>query len=212
MGAPGVGKGTVAGIVAAKLNIPHISTGEMFRREIARGSELGNSISELIANGNFVPDDLTSSLVFKRLGEEDCKGGYILDGYPRDIVQAKIFDEHTRNTGTAVDKVILLTLSEDIIIKRLEGRRNCHDCGATFNINFHPPKKEGVCDKCSGPLLQRQDDKPEVIKSRLIAYHKLTEPLIDYYERRQLLFRVDNSGYFKDTAEIITAEITGMDG
>ncbi len=187
-GAPGAGKGTLSEMISEKYKIPHISTGDMFRQAIADKTELGKKIT-LIAQGNLVPDDITISLVKERLSKEDCKKGFVLDGFPRTTAQAAALDKIAKP-----DFVINLEVSEETIIKRLSARRTCEKCKAIYNIITNPPKKEGVCDKCSGRLLQRDDDKKEVIKKRLGIYMNETSPVLDYYLNEGLLYEVDGEG------------------
>lgn len=203
LGAPGAGKGTVASALSAKLGIPHISTGDMLRREISRGSELGKSIAEIINNGNFVSDEIVAELVFRRLQEDDCKKGYILDGFPRDANQAVLFEEHLIETKSPLGCVALLNVAESVIVKRLEGRRVCPECGSLYNVNFNPPKVEDKCDECGHKLVRRDDDRPEVVKDRLKTYHKLTEPLIKYYEEKGRLYRIENAENFDETLKLL---------
>jgi len=195
LGAPGAGKGTLASALAQKLSIPTISTGALLRDEIASGSELGKYIDSLISDGNFVPDDVIVKMLSQRLEKEDCKNGYILDGFPRNEDQAK----HLTDYGINLTKALLLSVSDDVIISRLTGRRECSSCRKTYHIKDFPPKKEGICDVCGSPLRIRSDDDEQIIKKRLKIYHEETEPLISFFENKNLLFRIEASGSIEET-------------
>jgi adenylate kinase len=186
LGPPGTGKGTQAKILSARLGIPHISTGDIFRMNIKEGTDLGKKASEFMNKGLLVPDSVTNSMVENRLKEKDCKKGFILDGYPRTIPQAEFLG---RIAG--IDHVINFSLDDKEIIKRISGRRTCKNCGTPYHIEYMKPKKDGICDKCSIPLVQRDDEKPESVKKRLEVYTKQTEPLIGYYREKGLLADVD---------------------
>jgi len=194
LGAPASGKGTQGEMAAKKLSVPLISTGAMLRREMANKSELGIKSAGYIEKGDLVPDELVLEMVACRLKEKDCENGFLLDGFPRTLPQAKALDE----MGIMLDKIISLEVPEDEIIKRITGRRLCKDCPQTFHMMFKPPKKEGICDDCGGELFLRSDDSEEVAKERLVVYGELTAPLKDYYKSRGLLFEVDGSGDIKD--------------
>jgi adenylate kinase len=186
LGPPGSGKGTQAKILSEKLKIPHISTGDIFRANIKGEIDLGKKASEYMNKGLLVPDEVTNAMVAKRLKEEDCKKGFILDGYPRTIPQADFLDSISK-----IDKVINFELGDDEIIKRISGRRTCKNCGVAYHIVFLKPKKKGICDKCNSELIQRDDEKPEVVKKRLEVYKKQTEPLIGYYQKKKILVDID---------------------
>ncbi len=186
LGAPGAGKGTIAKMVMEKYNIPQISTGDIFRDNVKSETELGKKAKEYIDKGELVPDEITVGMVKERLIKDDCKNGYILDGFPRTIPQA----EALANIGK-IDKVIDFQARDDVIIQRLSGRRTCRKCGAIFHVVNIPPKVEGICDKCGGELVQRSDETEDVIKNRLEVYRKQTAPLIDYYEKKGMLAAVD---------------------
>ncbi len=191
LGAPGAGKGTHAKQLSSILGIPHISTGDIFREEMKNNSELGKEVKRYVERGELVPDEIVNKIVKKRLSQDDCKKGFILDGYPRTVPQAIALDEIVKELSLPLKKVINLVVGEEEIIRRLSGRRICRNCGAIFHIINMPPKKEGICDYCGGELYQREDDKPEAIKHRLAVYHKQTEPLIRYYEEKGLLVNVN---------------------
>lgn len=195
LGAPGAGKGTMARMLSKTLQIPTISTGALLRDEIESGSELGKKIDALISKGNFVSDDMVSSLLVKRLQDSDCKNGYILDGYPRNESQAETLSE----LGIQLDKAVLLTVPDAEIIARLAGRRECPHCRATYHILHNPSKVDGVCDECGASLQIRTDDSPEIISKRLEIYHMQTEPLIQYFRQKELLAEVQGANSVEDT-------------
>lgn len=193
LGAPGAGKGTQAKLLAKEFQIPHISTGDIFRMNIKEGTDLGKEAKRYMDQGQLVPDSLTIQLVIDRLGKEDCANGYILDGFPRTIPQAESLDEALNKLDDKLDFAINVEVPDENITERMAGRRACLSCGATYHIAFNPPKKEGVCDICQGELILRDDDKPETVKERLGVYHKQTQPLISYYEKQGLLVNVDGT-------------------
>jgi len=193
MGPPGAGKGTHAIWIAKDYQIPHISTGDMFREAIASGTPLGNQVKSVIESGSLVSDELTCALVKERLMQDDCANGYLLDGFPRTIPQAKMWDELASSIKRQVSIVINISCPEEELIARIAGRRVCPSCGASFNVNSMKPKKEGICDHCGHELIQRKDDNEESFKVRLDAYHKSTAPLLDYYQEQGLLSTFDGS-------------------
>lgn len=195
LGPPGAGKGTQAEFLSEKYGIPQISTGAIIRGVIASGSDEGKRIKELIDKGMLLPDETVVSMVKNRLAEPDCKNGFILDGFPRTIEQAKALDK----MGVKIDHVLSIELSDDEILERLSGRRECKVCRASYHIEDHPPKKEGICDRCGGELITRDDDKPETIKNRLEVYHESTEPLKKYYEEAHLLVTAHSQRALADT-------------
>lgn len=195
LGPPGAGKGTQAEFLSEKYGIPQISTGAIIRGVIASGSDEGKRIKELIDKGMLLPDETVVSMVKNRLAEPDCKNGFILDGFPRTIEQAKALDK----MGVKIDHVLSIELSDDEILERLSGRRECKVCRASYHIEDHPPKKEGICDRCGGELITRDDDKPETIKNRLEVYHESTEPLKKYYEEAHLLVTAHSRKALADT-------------
>ena len=190
LGAPGTGKGTIAGILSENLGIPQISTGDIFRKNIKEGTELGKLADSYISKGQLVPDDVTVQIVVERLNEPDAKNGVILDGFPRTVVQADKLKQILNEKGEKVDITINLTTPEDEIIERIVNRRVCsnQNCKAVYNIVLNPPKVEGICDKCGSELITRKDDKVETVKSRLEQYFKQTSPLVDYYEKEGILY------------------------
>ena len=189
LGAPGTGKGTVASILTEKLNIPQVSTGDIFRKNIKEGTELGKIADSYISKGNLVPDDITIEIVKDRLNEQDAQNGVILDGFPRTVNQADALEKMLQEKGKKVDMVVNLTTPEEEIIERIVNRRVCsnQECKTIYNLVLNPPKKEGICDKCGSELIQRKDDKVETVKSRLDNYFNLTSPLIEYYESKGVL-------------------------
>lgn len=203
LGPPGAGKGTQAVKLVDKYHVPHISTGDIFRKNISEGTELGVKAKSYIDAGKLVPDELTCEIVTSRLLEDDCANGFLLDGFPRTIFQADKLDQFLKENGMKLDIVINLSVPSEQIISRLSGRRICRSCGASYNIVTIPPKKEGVCDRCGGELYQRKDDAPETVASRLKTYDEQTAPLVDYYKNTGALADFDGT---KD-AEAIFGDI-----
>lgn len=193
LGAPGAGKGTQAKKIAAKYQIPHISTGDIFRANIKEGTELGKKAKTYMDEGMLVPDELVVDLVVDRVGQEDCKNGYVLDGFPRTIPQAEALDKELSSIGDKVDLAIDVEVPDENIIKRMSGRRACVGCGATYHIEYAAPAKENICDVCGKELVLREDDKPETVQKRLNVYHEQTKPLIDYYRQSGILKIVDGT-------------------
>ena len=205
LGAPGAGKGTQAKMIAEKYMIPHISTGDIFRANIKNGTELGKQAKEYMDKGQLVPDELTVKILLDRVAQEDCKNGYVLDGFPRTIPQAEVLDKALTELGDHIDYAIDVNVPDENIIKRMSGRRACLTCGATYHIEHVPPKKEGICDACGNELVLRDDDKPETVKNRLDVYHKQTQPLIDYYTEKNILKTVDGTVDMMDVFGAITS-------
>ena len=193
LGAPGAGKGTQAKQIAAKYEIPHISTGDIFRANIKNGTELGKKAKTYMDQGALVPDELTCDLVVDRIQNEDCANGFVLDGFPRTIPQAKALDEALTKLGQSMDYAIDVDVPDENIVNRMSGRRACLKCGATYHVVFAAPKTEGVCDTCGEALVLREDDKPETVSKRLNVYHEQTQPLIDYYTSHNVLKTVDGT-------------------
>ena len=193
LGAPGAGKGTQAKQIAGKYSIPHISTGDIFRANIKNGTELGKKAKEYMDQGLLVPDELTCDLVMDRIQQDDCKNGFVLDGFPRTIPQAEALDAALTKIGEKMDYAIDVDVPDENIVSRMSGRRACLDCGATYHIVSLPPKTEGKCDHCSSDLVLRDDDKPENVQKRLTVYHEQTQPLIDYYKNQGILKSVDGT-------------------
>ena len=193
LGAPGAGKGTQAKKLAAEYSIPHISTGDIFRANIKEGTELGKKAKAYMDAGQLVPDELVCDLVVDRIQQDDCKNGYLLDGFPRTIPQAEALDAAVEKLGEKIDYAVNIDVPDENIINRMSGRRACVGCGATYHVVYNPPKVEDVCDVCGKSLILRDDDKPETVKTRLDVYHAQTQPLIDYYAGRGVLVTVDGT-------------------
>ena len=208
LGAPGAGKGTQAKKIAEKYHIPHISTGDIFRANIKNGTELGKKAKTYMDQGLLVPDELTVDLVIDRVGQDDCKDGYILDGFPRTIPQAECLDAALEKRGEKVDFAINVEVPDENIVNRMSGRRACVGCGATYHIKYNPTKVDGVCDACGEKLVLRDDDKPETVQKRLGVYHDQTQPLIDYYTKSGVLKEVDGTVDMEDVVQAIV-EILG---
>ncbi|MCI5597650.1 MAG: adenylate kinase [Lachnospiraceae bacterium] len=204
LGAPGAGKGTQAKMIAAKYDIPHISTGDIFRANIKNGTELGKKAKAYMDAGQLVPDELTVELVLDRIKQKDCIKGYILDGFPRTIPQAEALDSALNDRGEKIEYAINVDVPDENIVKRMSGRRACVNCGATYHIVYNPTKEEGICDVCKGELILRDDDKPETVAKRLSVYHDQTQPLIDHYDAKGVLHTVDGTV----DIDVVFAEIT----
>jgi adenylate kinase len=204
LGPPYGGKGTQADLLSKKEGIPHISTGDLLREEVKKGSELGKEAETYMNKGDPVPIEITAKLLKKRLSQPDAEKGYILDGFPRSAEQAEMLEKE----GIEIDYVLNYTCPDEFLIKRAGARRVCRNCGATFNIIYHQPKQEGVCDKCGGELYIRDDDKEEIIKNRLKVYKEQTAPLIDYYEKKGKLINVDGS---KSIQEVFDATVEALE-
>ena len=194
LGAPGAGKGTQAESIKNKYPVAHISTGDILRANVKEGTELGKSAKEYMDAGKLVPDDVIIRMMEKRLSEPDCREGFMLDGFPRTTAQAEALDEMLKKRKIKLDAVISLEVDDDTVVKRLTSRRVCRGCGEIYNTVLKPSSKEGVCDKCGGDVIQRDDDKEAVIRKRLSVFHEQTAPLIEYYGKQKLLVPVDASG------------------
>lgn len=205
LGAPGAGKGTQAKKIAAKYNIPHISTGDIFRANIKNGTELGMKAKTYMDQGLLVPDELVVDLVVDRVNHDDCSAGYVLDGFPRTIPQAEALDQALASRGQKVDCAINIDVPDENIVRRMGGRRACVGCGATYHMVYAAPKQEGICDTCGGELILRDDDKPETVQKRLGVYHEQTKPLIDYYAKAGILKSVDGT---VDMEEVFAAIVS----
>lgn len=203
LGAPGAGKGTQAKQIAGKYGLPHISTGDIFRANIKNGTELGKEAKKYMDQGLLVPDELTVRLLLDRVSQEDCKKGYVLDGFPRTIPQANVLDEALEKLGDRIDYAIDVDVPDENIVRRMSGRRACLSCGATYHVAYAPPQKEGICDTCGSELVLRDDDKPETVQNRLHVYHEQTQPLIDFYARKGVLRTVDGTQAVEDVFEAI---------
>ncbi len=193
LGMPGAGKGTQAKIISKKYDIPHISTGDILREAVANKTELGLKAKKYMDEGALVPDELVVSLVEERLKQPDCEKGFILDGFPRNVEQAKVLEDMLSRIDKNLDAVFFFSLKEDVVVKRLTARRVCSKCGAVYNMLYNPPKVEGVCDLCGGKLIIRDDDKEEVVRNRLVTYNKETAPVITFYMKKGILHTIDAS-------------------
>ncbi len=205
LGAPGAGKGTQAERIAAEYGVPHISTGDIFRANLKNGTELGKKAKEFMDKGALVPDALTLELIMDRFKNDDCKNGYVLDGFPRTIPQAEALTKALNDNKDRLDFAINVEVPDENIIKRMSGRRACLNCGMTYHIETLKPKKEGICDKCGSELVVRNDDKPETVKNRLKVYHDQTQPLIEYYNKEGILKEVDGTQPVADVFAAIKA-------
>lgn len=208
LGAPGAGKGTQAKMIAEKYMIPHVSTGDIFRANIKNNTELGKKAKEYMDKGELVPDELTVEILLDRVSQEDCKNGYVLDGFPRTIPQAEVLEKELDKLGEKIDFAIDVEVPDENIIKRMGGRRTCVSCGATYHIEHVPPKQEGICDKCGSELILRDDDKPETVANRLKVYHSQTQPLIDFYSARNVLKEVDGT---REMSEVFDEIVSILD-
>lgn len=193
LGAPGAGKGTQAKMIADKYEIPHISTGDIFRANIKNGTELGIEAKKYMDQGLLVPDELTVKILLDRVANEDCKNGYVLDGFPRTIPQAEVLDQALTELNEKIDFAIDVDVPDENIVKRMSGRRACLSCGATYHIEHIPPKQEGICDRCGKELILRDDDQPETVSNRLKVYHEQTQPLIEFYQAKGVLRSVSGT-------------------
>ena len=193
LGAPGAGKGTQAKKIAKKYQIPHISTGDIFRANIKAGTELGLKAKSYMDQGQLVPDEVTIGMLLDRISKDDSKNGYVLDGFPRTIPQAESLTAALKERGEKIDYAVDVDVPDENIVNRMSGRRACLGCGATYHIQFNAPKQEGVCDTCGESLVLRDDDKAETVQKRLTVYHDQTQPLIDYYKKQDILKTVDGT-------------------
>lgn len=198
LGAPGAGKGTQAEVICQKLNIPAISTGNLLRAAVKNQTELGKAAQTYMDGGQLVPDELVIKMLSERLEEDDCKGGFILDGFPRTVPQAEALDR----MGVEIDRVVDLEVADEDIARRMSGRRVCLNCGASYHLEYKPSKTEGVCDKCGSEIVLRKDDEPETVKARLLVYHEQTEPLKEYYQKQQKLHVVHGQEKVEDTSAL----------
>ena len=202
LGAPGAGKGTQAEKIAEEYGLPHISTGDIFRKNIKEGTELGKEAKGYMDKGALVPDELTVRMLLDRVSNDDCKDGYILDGFPRTIPQAEALDAELMKLGEKIDYAVDVEVPDENIVKRMSGRRACPKCQATYHLEFIPPKQDGVCDECGTGLVIRDDDKPETVQKRLSVYHEQTQPLIDFYGKKGVLHTVDGT---QDVGDVFKA-------
>jgi adenylate kinase len=207
LGPPGAGKGTQAETIVNEFSIPHISTGDIFRKNIKEGTALGKKAMEYMDQGKLVPDDLTVELVKDRLLQDDCSNGFLLDGFPRTIYQADALEDALKSMGKALDYVINIMVRKELLVERAVGRRICKDCGQTYHMSFNEPSKEGVCDNCGGVLLQRKDDTEETVENRINVYQEQTEPLIDYYTQKGIIVNIDGEKPIAQVGKDIIAEL-----
>ncbi|GAA1759211.1 MULTISPECIES: adenylate kinase [Streptomonospora] len=194
VGPPGAGKGTQAQILASELSIPKVSTGDIFRANVSGGTELGKQAKAYMDRGDLVPDEVTNAMVRDRLKEEDARGGFLLDGFPRNVAQAEELNKILDDLGVRLDAVLELKVDEEEIVKRLSGRRQCRNCNRVHHVEFEPPAAEGVCDDCGGELFQRDDDREEVVRHRMEVYREQTEPLVSFYQGEGILVAIDATG------------------
>lgn len=203
LGAPGAGKGTQAEIICEHLNIPAVSTGNMIREALKSGTEMGLRAKSFVDAGKLVPDEVVIGIIQERLAKDDCKNGFILDGFPRTIPQAEALD----SMGVVIDKVIDIEVPDEKIVQRMSGRRVCENCGASYHLLYKKPEQEGVCGKCGGTLVQRKDDHPDTVLARLKVYHEETEPLKEYYQKQGKLFVVEGQEEVADTTKLTLAAV-----
>ena len=207
LGPPGAGKGTQAAGIVEKYNIPHISTGDIFRKNIKEGTELGKKAKGFIDQGLLVPDELTVGLVTDRISQSDCEKGFMLDGFPRNVAQAQHLDKYLKEVGISLDKVVNIEVDKDILVGRAVGRRICKSCGATYHVEFNPPKVDGVCDVCGGELYQRADDNEETVSKRIQVYLDETKPLVNYYSQEGIIANINGQQSIdKVFADIVNAQ------
>ena len=211
VGRPGAGKGTQAGMIDSYYQIPHISTGEIFREAIKQGTKLGKLAKSYIDAGNLVPDEVTIGLVEERLLQDDCKNSFLLDGFPRNESQAEALDKFLEKHNIKLDLVINVDVDENILIKRMSGRRVCKGCGETYNLLFNPPLKDGVCDKCGSELFQRSDDQESTFKNRLFVYDQNTAPLIDYYDKKGIMKTINGDQPLDNVFNDIKALLSNLE-
>ncbi|NLN15378.1 MAG: adenylate kinase [Tissierellia bacterium] len=207
LGPPGVGKGTQAANIVERYGIPHISTGDILRANIKEGTELGKTAKEYMDKGLLVPDEIVVSIVQDRLTKDDCKEGFLLDGFPRTVEQAEALDKALDEMGIKLDKVVNIQADKEVLIERIVGRRICRSCGATYHIKNNPPKVEGICDKCGGELYQREDDTVETVATRIQVYLEQTQPLIDFYRQKGLILDVDGTQPIEEVFNTIVKAI-----
>jgi adenylate kinase len=207
VGPPGAGKGTQAQFISAHLGVPKISTGDIFRANVSQGTELGQQARKYMDAGDLVPDEITIGMVLSRLEEDDASKGFLLDGFPRNVPQAKTFDGMLLDADTPLDVVLELVVDDDEVVRRLSGRRTCRNCGHIWHLDFDPPSNDGVCDICGGELSQRDDDKPETVRHRLEVYYEQTAPLIGYYAEAGVLVGIDAMGPVDDVTERAVAAL-----
>jgi adenylate kinase len=201
VGPPGAGKGTQAQFISAHLGVPKISTGDIFRANVSQGTDLGQQAKKFMDAGDLVPDEITIGMVRERLAEDDAKQGFLLDGFPRNVPQARTLDDILKEAVNPLDVVLELVVDDDEVVRRLSGRRTCRNCGHIWHIDFDPPSADGVCDICGGELFQRDDDMPETVRHRLEVYYEQTSPLVGYYAEAGILVGIDAMGPVDDVTD-----------
>ncbi|NIQ96621.1 MAG: adenylate kinase [Desulfuromonadales bacterium] len=210
LGPPGAGKGTQAKMLVDRYGIPQISTGDILRAAVREGTPMGVKAKEYMDAGSLVPDEVVVGIVKERLQQDDCGKGFILDGFPRTVAQADALQESLKEFGRGIDAVISLEVDMEALVGRLTGRRTCKECGAGYHVEFDPPQKDGLCDKCGGELFQRQDDQEETIRERLGVYQDQTAPLVEYYAQEGVLYRVDGMAPIDDVQSEIAGIVKGL--
>lgn len=211
LGPPGAGKGTQAKMLVNEFGLPHISTGDMFRAAIKQGTEVGLKAKAIMDAGQLVPDEITIDIVQARLGQSDCVSGFLLDGFPRTVPQAQALDRILERFGCSLDAAVNIDVDNETIITRMAGRRICRQCGASYHLEFNPPRETGKCDQCGGELYQRSDDSEETVANRLKVYTQQTEPLLTYYQKQGLVINIDGNQemamVFKDIYNILVEKV-----
>lgn len=210
MGPPGVGKGTAASFIAKQYNIPHISTGDIFRNLFKDQTDIGKIAKGYLDRGELVPDDITNLIVYNRLLESDAKNGFLLDGFPRNVNQAKKLDEYMQEGNLSIDAILNLTAPDDVIVERISGRRVCPTCGAIYHVETLKPKVEGICDLDGSKLIQRKDDSEETVRKRLKIYYEQTEPVVNYYENKGRVVIIDGTKSIDDVQALIMKALGEM--
>ena len=210
LGPPGAGKGTQAKFITEEYSIPHISTGDIFRKNISEKTPLGIEAKKYLDNGQLVPDEVTINIVKDRLGKDDCKEGFLLDGFPRTVNQAEALDLFLNDKGQKIDTVLLIDVHKELILERMTGRRVCSSCGASYHIKFNPTKVKGKCDVCHSDVIQRKDDTESTVKDRLDVYDKQTQPLIGYYKKQKILSIVDGTGEINEVFQRVKESLKSI--
>ncbi|ADK17107.1 MULTISPECIES: adenylate kinase [Clostridium] len=210
LGPPGAGKGTQAKFISEEYSIPHISTGDIFRKNISEKTPLGVEAKKYLDNGQLVPDEVTINIVKDRLGKDDCKEGFLLDGFPRTVNQAEALDLFLNNKGQKIDTALLIDVPKELILERMTGRRVCPSCGASYHVKFNPTKVEGKCDVCHNDVIQRKDDTESTVKDRLDVYDKQTQPLIGYYKKQKALSIVDGTGEINEVFQRVKESLKSI--
>ena len=209
IGPPGAGKGTQAAKLRDALGLPHVASGDLFRENLKNRTALGKKANEYMERGELVPDDITIAMVMDRLGRDDCACGAILDGFPRTMAQAEALDKALAENGFRISVVPCIVVPDEALVERLSGRWLCRECGESYHVMFNPPSRPGICDKDDGALYQRDDDKPETVRNRLVVYHRQTSPLIDYYTQKGVLVKIDGQKSIEMVAADLLAAVSG---